>query len=143
MRKINTETDNIDCMYNSIHTNIPIYFKKIEAITNEYNVSKEILTKELLKYLIITAKSPQTTSPSYIVDLAWHELILFTRYYEKFCTKNFDRFIHHTPSENENPEIYEYTLKQYQLLFNTAPKEIWYRNNSFNLNDINCGACHN
>jgi len=37
--------------------------------------------------------------PSQVVDVAWHEFILFTRKYEFFCSKALGRFLHHTPAE--------------------------------------------
>lgn len=37
--------------------------------------------------------------PSQVVDVAWHELILFTLRYQHFCQKAFGRFLHHTPAE--------------------------------------------
>ena len=37
--------------------------------------------------------------PSQVVDVAWHEFILFTRKYDQFCHSAFGRFLHHTPAE--------------------------------------------
>jgi hypothetical protein len=37
--------------------------------------------------------------PSQVVDVAWHEFILFTRAYEKFCQAALGRFLHHVPAE--------------------------------------------
>jgi hypothetical protein len=37
--------------------------------------------------------------PSQVVDIAWHEFILFTRTYQEFCRKGLGRFLHHTPAE--------------------------------------------
>jgi hypothetical protein len=37
--------------------------------------------------------------PSQVVDDAWHEFILFTRQYNKFCQQALGRFLHHTPAE--------------------------------------------
>ena len=37
--------------------------------------------------------------PSQAADDAWHEFILFTRHYDKFCRAAFGRFLHHTPAE--------------------------------------------
>jgi hypothetical protein len=37
--------------------------------------------------------------PSQVVDIAWHEFILFTRDYKTFCQQAFGRFLHHTPAE--------------------------------------------
>lgn len=37
--------------------------------------------------------------PSQVVDIAWHEFILFTREYDRFCRQALGRFLHHTPAE--------------------------------------------
>lgn len=45
------------------------------------------------------AKGKIVAMPSEIVDVAWHEFILFTREYQQFCEKGIGRFLHHTPTE--------------------------------------------
>ncbi len=37
--------------------------------------------------------------PSQVVDELWHEFILFTRDYARFCDKALGRFLHHVPAE--------------------------------------------
>jgi len=37
--------------------------------------------------------------PSQVLDVAWHEFILFTRPYKSFCKKALGHFLHHTPAE--------------------------------------------
>ncbi len=37
--------------------------------------------------------------PSQVVDVAWHEFILFTKQYQFFCSKALTRFLHHIPAE--------------------------------------------
>ena len=37
--------------------------------------------------------------PSQVVDVAWHEFILFTRDYRDFCQRGLGRFLHHVPAE--------------------------------------------
>ena len=37
--------------------------------------------------------------PSQVVDIAWHEFIVFTQLYRRFCRRAFGRFLHHTPAE--------------------------------------------
>ena len=37
--------------------------------------------------------------PSQVVDIAWHEFILFTRDYRDFCQRGLGRFLHHVPAE--------------------------------------------
>ena len=55
----------------------------------------------LLDYfqLCRTAGKRMVAMPSQAVDDAWHEFILFTRQYNKFCQGAFGRFLHHTPAE--------------------------------------------
>ena len=36
--------------------------------------------------------------PSQVVDDLWHEFILYTRHYDRFCDEAFGRFFHHTPA---------------------------------------------
>jgi hypothetical protein len=45
------------------------------------------------------ARRRMVSMPSQVVDLAWHEFILFTRAYDSFSRKAVGRFLHHTPSE--------------------------------------------
>lgn len=45
------------------------------------------------------ANKKMVSMPSQVVDLAWHEFILFTQKYESFCKKAIGRFLHHTPAE--------------------------------------------
>jgi hypothetical protein len=42
--------------------------------------------------------------PSQVVDDLWHEFILYTRAYEKFCEDAFGRFFHHTPALALDPK---------------------------------------
>ncbi|SFV66705.1 hypothetical protein MNB_SV-13-1150 [hydrothermal vent metagenome] len=46
------------------------------------------------------AKLKSLSMPSQVVDLAWHEFILFTHEYEIFCKKAFGKFYHHVPLIN-------------------------------------------
>lgn len=36
--------------------------------------------------------------PSQVADTLWHEFILHTREYERFCTRAFGQFLHHSPA---------------------------------------------
>ncbi|WP_295006359.1 hypothetical protein [uncultured Dechloromonas sp.] len=55
----------------------------------------------LVDYFAIcnTAGRRMVAMPSQAVDDAWHEFILFTRQYDKYCRRAFGRFLHHTPAE--------------------------------------------
>ncbi len=51
-------------------------------------------------HLINEANGKKVVSmPSQVVDDAWHEFILSTKEYERFCKQVFGRFIHHHPLE--------------------------------------------
>jgi hypothetical protein len=49
--------------------------------------------------LISLSQRKMIAMPSQVVDVAWHEFILFTREYSQFCSKALGRFLHHTPAE--------------------------------------------
>lgn len=50
-------------------------------------------------YICNEAQGRMVSMPSQAVDDAWHEFILFSAEYEKFCQNAFGRFLHHTPAE--------------------------------------------
>jgi len=55
--------------------------------------------------LIYAANKEAVSMPSQVVDVAWHEFILFTKEYSRFCLKAFGYYIHHTPSEAMKTEV--------------------------------------
>ena len=50
-------------------------------------------------YICNQSKGKMVAMPSEIVDVAWHEFLLFTREYQMFCKKGIGKFLHHTPTE--------------------------------------------
>jgi hypothetical protein len=56
-------------------------------------------------HLISLSQRKTVAMPSQVVDVAWHEFILFTREYSKFCSKSLGRFLHHTPAESMKSNI--------------------------------------
>lgn len=49
--------------------------------------------------IIALSQRKMIAMPSQVVDVAWHEFILFTREYRQFCSRGLGRFLHHTPAE--------------------------------------------
>jgi hypothetical protein len=45
------------------------------------------------------AGDKMVSMPSQVVDVAWHEFILFTKQYQLFCNHALGRFLHHVPAE--------------------------------------------
>lgn len=50
-------------------------------------------------------KNKVIAMPSQVIDVAWHEFILFTKEYAYFCNKALGRFIHHTPAEAMKTQV--------------------------------------
>lgn len=76
--------------------------KRLAARRPELNESQRLeVFAGLLDYFHIcrSAGKHMVAMPSQVVDDAWHEFILFTRQYDKFCQAGFGRFLHHTPAE--------------------------------------------
>jgi hypothetical protein len=61
----------------------------------------DLVFKALRDYFHICnkARGKMVSMPSQAVDDAWHEFILFSKYYEDFCQRALGRFLHHTPAE--------------------------------------------
>lgn len=55
--------------------------------------------KEYFHIINIAGKNKAIAMPSQVVDVAWHEFILFTKEYHRFCKRALGRYIHHTPAE--------------------------------------------
>ncbi|MAV38541.1 MAG: hypothetical protein CMJ59_24145 [Planctomycetaceae bacterium] len=92
---------------------------------------------EVLRFLFLSCQHGRPLTPSHVIDLAWHEWILFTRAYTQFCQAQFGRYMHHTPGgrTEENLERYQLTLQLYEARFGTPDPNFWPPVSS------DCGAC--
>lgn len=70
--------------------------KRPELSMKDCQLTAHALRQYFLTYLKSGCRF--VSMPSQVVDDLWHELILYTRAYEQFCTKAFGRFMHHTPA---------------------------------------------
>lgn len=67
-----------------------------------------VVVQEALKdYFLISniAGKKFIAMPSQVVDDLWHEFILYTKAYQRFCDKAFGRFLHHIPTEGMKDQI--------------------------------------
>lgn len=55
------------------------------------------LFSDLMTWMYICTKVDKPINPPEIIDEAWHNFILFTKEYNKFCQSFCGRFIHHLP----------------------------------------------
>ncbi|ALU25944.1 glycine-rich domain-containing protein [Myroides odoratimimus] len=85
---------------------------------------------EYKKFMYLAATSNQMVSPSDIVDIVWHQHLIFTQSYNRFC-KLLGKDIQHIPSTHNRTEIdkfreaKEQTTTLYTKAFGEQPKEIW------------------
>ena len=60
----------------------------------------ELVARGLRQFFLAHLKSGRkfVAMPSQAVDELWHEFILHTKSYDRFCRKAFGQFLHHTPA---------------------------------------------
>jgi hypothetical protein len=93
----------------------------------KYFTDKAVL--EYKKFMYLATISKQMVSPSEIVDIVWHQHLIYTKSYADFC-EVIGKKIHHVPSTKNHDEhdkfrdAMVYTRKQYQLEFGEEPRDI-------------------
>ena len=120
----------------------PALQQKIIAATQLDASQATHMLREVLRFLHLISNCDGPLTPPLVLDLAWHEFILFTRAYSAYCQKHFGRFIHHTPggSDSENRSQLRRTLKRYDLAFG-PPNPIFWGDQGYYGEAANCGAC--
>lgn len=93
-----------------------------------YFTEKAIL--EYKKFMYLAAVSSQMVSPSEIVDLVWHQHLIFTQSYNDFC-KILGKRIEHIPSTGNRKQqgqfdaARRFTEDQYSLYFGEQDPAFW------------------
>ena len=85
-------------------------------------------SKELARFLFACSRSSEALVPSPIVDEIWHDFILDTIEYQRYCNKTFGRLVHHMPQEEVGNELqvrYGATLSFMQKRFGSLSREYW------------------
>ncbi|WP_440904948.1 glycine-rich domain-containing protein [Catenovulum sp. SX2] len=92
--------------------------KLSDEVANKYPHLDEQQIQSVIKglreyfHICLDANKKFVAMPSQVVDVAWHEFILFTKEYNHFCKKAFGRFLHHTPAEAmEKPTLAQDGIK--------------------------------
>jgi uncharacterized protein (TIGR04222 family) len=85
---------------------------------------------EYKKFMYLAAVSDTMVSPSGVVDIVWHQHLIFTKSYEEFCGI-LGKIIQHVPSTRQRGEFEvfrqarERTKQLYTTAFGAQPEEIW------------------
>ena len=91
---------------------------------------------EYRRFMYLAATSGSMVSPSEIVDIVWHQHLIFTQSYTDFCTL-LGKHIQHIPSTHNRQEAdtfkqaKEHTTRQYNSVFGAQPKAVWEYNDMF------------
>lgn len=101
-------------------------------LSAEYNWDNEFVDSAIDEYyrfiqLHVTYPS-ETIVPGIVVDKVWHDHILHTKNYIKFCNDCFGEYMHHDPKDRsiQTPTDIQPTLDLYKQLFGrNAPKKFW------------------
>jgi uncharacterized protein (TIGR04222 family) len=94
----------------------------------EYFTQKAIL--EYKKFMYLAATTDGMVSPSAIVDVVWHQHLIFTQSYSSFCDV-LGKKVEHIPSlHNRNEAVAfkrarERTQQLYEIAFGKQPPEVW------------------
>lgn len=106
----------------------PVLTDKIAASTQLSADLVPDLFADTLRFLHLAVTCNEPLTPPIVIDLAWHEFILFTRLYAAFCQEHWGRFIHHNPGgdDKDNKHFFKRTHYQYQKAFGHKPNpQFW------------------
>lgn len=134
---------NSKALANDALLEVPILIEKISKACKIQEGEVESLLCEVICFLGLIGKLNQKLTPSLVVDLAWHELILCTKYYHQLCETQFGRYIHHHPGgeEKENEQQFLNTINLYTQHFGKPPSKYW-GNLAGNIpTGSDCGPC--
>jgi len=93
------------------------------AKEHDYSVqTAEALLREAKRMLYLSIVIGGAISPSVEIDDAWHEMLMFTRFYREFADF-IGGFIHHdpTPGPPDGGRLYAQTKENYEKAFGIKP----------------------
>lgn len=85
----------------------PLFDRLVTRVVADEEVSAEYagrIVDQALAFLGTCAVADVPLSPSEAVDPGWHAFVLHTREYAAFCELVAGRFIHHIPTDTDDPK---------------------------------------
>ncbi len=79
----------------------------VTRLADENKWTKNFTEKAILEYkkfMYLAATSGTMVSPSHVVDIVWHQHLIFTDFYNSFCTI-LGKKIQHIPSTHNKAEF--------------------------------------
>ncbi len=103
----------------------PLLLRRFCADNNVCEPEALACFQETKKFLILCANDRQARySPSKTVDAMWHQFMLHSHDYFRFCDL-VGGYIHHQPSETPKPECYAKTIEDLPKLFGSINASYW------------------
>jgi hypothetical protein len=102
-------------------------------LANENYWTKNFTAKAIVEYkkfMYLAATSDMMVSPSEIVDVVWHQHLIFTKSYQEFC-EVVGKVIQHVPSTHNREDFGKFrqakerTRNLYKSVFGEQPADIW------------------
>ncbi|MDQ3014824.1 MAG: hypothetical protein M3Q73_03100 [bacterium] len=100
----------------------PLVDRMVDKYGREEGVAQQAF-EDMKKFLYLCGASTEGKpfAPTEPIDELWHNFILFTEDYTKFCREHFGRFIHHRPRRRDDlpskDNAIKHTLQKAQQLF--------------------------
>lgn len=118
-----------------------------ERVARDEQVDRELAVRivdQALAFLGTCASSDAPLSPSADVDPGWHAFILHTHDYAVFCDRVAGRFIHHVPTDEDDPAahgtaaraVIELTKAKIRDAGFVLDDELWQSSG------VQCSQCH-
>ena len=113
--------------------NPPAEYSFTIRLADENHWTKSFTDQAILEYkkfMYLAATSNGMVSPSKIVDIVWHQHLIFTQSYDKFC-QILGKNIQHIPSTHDKKDFKKFqeaasrTKHLYTKNFGEQPKTIW------------------
>ncbi|EAY27227.1 glycine-rich domain-containing protein [Microscilla marina] len=113
--------------------NPPAEYSFTLRLAKENNWTKNFTTEAILEYkkfMYLAATSQGMVSPSKIVDIVWHQHLIFTQSYCSFC-QILGKNVQHIPSTHDKKDFQKFqeaasrTKHLYTQTFGKQPKAFW------------------
>jgi len=105
---------------------VPKLIEEGKGVFNQTNTDLGI--RELKRFLSLMLLCDATHTPSAQLDIAWHQFIIFTKQYRRFCQDSFGGYLDHNPRLPTDPHKdgnFEHTLNCYRTHYGEPPAEMW------------------
>lgn len=84
-----------------------LFERLVRRIESEEKLGHDLAVRIVDQALAFLAASATNTgaplAPSQLVDIGWHAFLLHTRDYAEFCERVAKRFLHHVPTDEDDP----------------------------------------